>query len=180
MNRRRLQIRPGCKRHAQKAKIKCTFLQHRALISRKDIAQRKFDRQIQRPVLIEVASLIMLLLTFAVPVAAFVGIAQTSRTGLEENGKLGFVLIISMLVIFGITFALNHYIFRLSPGENAVQSLSVGFPNFPAVGLPLVSSLMGPSSAVSVAVALVAGSIFVSPLTLGRFGSARKGDQLFT
>ena len=28
------------------------------------------------------ASLIVLLLTFAVPVAAFVGIAQTSRTGL--------------------------------------------------------------------------------------------------
>jgi malonate transporter len=85
-----------------------------------------------------VASLTVLLLTFAVPVAAFVGIAQTSRSGLEENGKLVFVLVISMLVIFGITFAINHYVFRLSPGENAVQSLSVGFPNFPAVGLPLL------------------------------------------
>jgi malonate transporter and related proteins len=113
-----------------------------------------------------VASLIVLLLTFAVPVAAFVGIAQTSRGGLEENGKLVFVLVISMLVIFGITFALNHYVFRLSPGENAVQSLSVGFPNFPAVGLPLLGSLMGPGSTVSVAVSLAAGSIFISPLTL--------------
>jgi hypothetical protein len=71
-----------------------------------------------------------------------------------------------MLVIFGITFVLNHYVFRLSPGENAVQSLSVGFPNFPAVGLPLLGSLMGPESAVSVAVSLAAGSIFISPLTL--------------
>jgi malonate transporter and related proteins len=113
-----------------------------------------------------VASLIVLLLTFAVPVAAFVGIAQTSRSRLEKNGKLVFVLVISMLVIFGITFAINHYVFRLSPGENAVQSLSVSFPNFPAVGLPLLGSLMGPGSAVSVAVCLAAGSIFISPLTL--------------
>ena len=113
-----------------------------------------------------VASLTVLLLTFAVPVAAFVGIAQTSRSGLEENGKLVFVLVISMLVIFGITFAINHYVFRVSPGENAVQSLSVGFPNFPAVGLPLLGSLMGPGSAVSVAFCLAAGSIFISPLTL--------------
>jgi malonate transporter and related proteins len=122
-------------------------------------ARRMIDNQ-------HVANLIVLLLTFAVPVAAFVGVAQTSRGGLEENGKLVFVLVISMLVIFGITFALNHYVFRLSPGENAVQSMNVGFPNFPAVGLPLLGSLMGPSSAVSVAACLVAGSIFISPLTL--------------
>jgi hypothetical protein len=51
---------------------------------------------------------------------------------LEENGKLVLVLVISMLVIFGIMFALNHYVFRLSSGQNAVQSLSVGFPNFAA------------------------------------------------
>jgi malonate transporter and related proteins len=122
-------------------------------------ARRIIDNQ-------HVASLIVLLLTFAVPVAAFVGVARTSRSGLEENGKLVFVLVISMLVIFAITFALNHYVFRLSPGENALQSLSVGFPNFPAVGLPLLGSLMGPGSAVSVAVSLAAGSIFISPLTL--------------
>jgi predicted permease len=71
-----------------------------------------------------------------------------------------------MLVIFGITFALNHYIFRLSPGENAVQSLSVGFPNFAAVGLPLLGSVMGPGSAISAAVSLAAGSVFISPLAL--------------
>jgi len=45
-------------------------------------------------------------------------VAQTSRSGLEQNGKLVLVLVISMLVIFGIAFALNHYVFRLSPGEN--------------------------------------------------------------
>jgi predicted permease len=104
--------------------------------------------------------------TFVLPVALFVGVAQTSRSGLEENGELFLVIVISMLVIFGITFALNHYVFRLSPGENAVQSLSVGFPNYAAVGLPLLGSVMGPGSAVSVAVSVAAGSVFISPLTL--------------
>src|ERR1700704_313970 len=122
-------------------------------------ARRIIDNQ-------HVASLNVLLMTFVLPAALFVGVAQTSRSGLEENGKLFLVLGISMLVIFGITFALNHYVFRLSRGENAIQSLSVGFPNYAAVGLPLLGSVMGPGSMVSVAVSVAAGSIFISPLTL--------------
>src|ERR1700732_422330 len=122
-------------------------------------ARRIIDNQ-------HVASLNVLLMTFALPVALFAGVAKTSRSGLEENGKLVLVLVISMLVIFGITFALNHYVFRLSSGENAVQSLSVGFPNFAAVGLPLLGSVLGPGSAVSAAVSFAAGSVFISPLAM--------------
>jgi malonate transporter len=122
-------------------------------------ARRIIDNQ-------QVASLTVLVMMFALPAALFVGVAQTSRSGLEENGKLVLVLVISMLVIFGITFALNHYVFRLSPGQNAVQSLTVGFPNFAAVGLPLLGSVVGPGSAVSAAVSLAAGSVFISPLAL--------------
>jgi predicted permease len=90
----------------------------------------------------QVASLNVLVMTFALPSALFVGVAQTSRSGLVERDKLVLVLVISMLVIFGITFALNHYVFRLSPGENAVQSLSVACPNFTGVGLPLLGSII--------------------------------------
>jgi malonate transporter and related proteins len=122
-------------------------------------ARRIIDNQ-------HVASLNALVMTFALPAALFVGVAQTSRSGLEQNGKLVLVLVISMLVIFGIAFALNHYVFRLSPGENAVQSLGIGFPNYAAVGLPLLGSIIGPGSAVSVAASIAAGSVFISPLTL--------------
>ena len=59
-------------------------------------ARRMIDNQ-------HVASLNVLLMTFVLPVALFVGVAQTSRSGLEENGKLVLVLVISMLVIFGIS-----------------------------------------------------------------------------
>ena len=43
-------------------------------------ARRIIDNQ-------HLASLIVLLMTFAVPVAAFVGVAQTSRRGLQEDGN---------------------------------------------------------------------------------------------
>src|ERR1700737_872660 len=122
-------------------------------------ARRIIDNQ-------QVASLTVLVMTFALPAALFVGVAQTSRSGLVGREKLVLVLVISMLVIFGITFALNHYVFLLSPGENAVQSLGVGFPNFAGVGLPLLGSIIGPGSMVSVAASIAAGSVFISPLTL--------------
>ena len=48
-------------------------------------ARRIIDNQ-------RIASLNVLLMTFALPVALFVGVAQTSRSGLEENGELVFVL----------------------------------------------------------------------------------------
>ena len=70
------------------------------------------------------ASLNVLLVTYAAPTALFVGVAQISRSGLKENGKLVLVLVISMLVIFGITFALNHCVFRLSPTPTS-SSVSV-------------------------------------------------------
>jgi malonate transporter len=44
-------------------------------------ARRIIDNQ-------HLASLNVLLMTFVLPVALFDGVAQTSRSGLEENGKL--------------------------------------------------------------------------------------------
>ncbi len=130
-------------------------------------ARRIIDNQ-------HVASLNALVMTFALPAALFVGVAQTSRSGLAGHEKLFLVLFISMSMIFGITFALNRYVFRLNPGENAVQSLSVGFPNFAGVGMPLLASVIGPGSAVSVAASIAAGSVFISPLTLAILESRGK------
>jgi malonate transporter len=130
-------------------------------------ARRIIDNQ-------HVASLNALVMTFALPAALFVGVAQTSRGGLEENVKLVLALVISMLVIFGIAFAINHYVFRLSLGENAVQSLGVGFPNYAAVGLPLLGSIIGAGTAVSVAASVAAGSVFISPLTLAALEARSK------
>jgi len=86
-------------------------------------ARRLIDNQ-------HVASLNVLVTTFALPAALFVSVAQTSRSGLEESGKLGLVLVISMLVIFGIMFALNHYVFPFGSGSKRRPVVECRFPQF--------------------------------------------------
>src|ERR1700720_319187 len=63
---------------------------------------------------------------------------------------------VASLTVLVMTFALPA----------ALQSLSVCFPNFAAVGLPLLGSVMGPGSAINAAVSLAAGSVFISPLAM--------------
>ena len=53
-----------------------------------------------------------------------------------------------------------------SKADASLQALTIGFPNLAGVGLPIVSSVLGPAGTVPVAVALASGSILISPLTL--------------
>jgi malonate transporter len=54
----------------------------------------------------------------------------------------------------------------VSRSDASLQALTIGFPNLAGVGLPVLSSMLGPGGAVPVAVALASGSILISPLTL--------------
>jgi malonate transporter and related proteins len=55
---------------------------------------------------------------------------------------------------------------RLGKADASLQALTIAFPNLAGVALPIVSEVIGPAGAVPLAVALAAGSIVVSPLTL--------------
>ena len=70
---------------------------------------------------------------------------------------------------------------QLDPSDSSVVALTVGFPNSAAVGLPLLASVFGVQSDVTVATSLAVGAITVSPVTLAileahRYGSAREFD----
>jgi malonate transporter and related proteins len=54
-----------------------------------------------------------------------------------------------------------------------MQSLTVALPNYAAAGLPIVTALFGPDHIVPVAVAIAAGSLFPSPITLALFELAK-------
>lgn len=113
-----------------------------------------------------VNSLNALLMTFALPFSLFIALAQTPANRLSSGLSLGLVLILSMLIIYAITILLNRRLFRKSMGEAAVQSLNVAFPNLAGVGLPLLGTLFGREGSMSVSVALAAGAVILSPLTL--------------
>ncbi|MEJ0091669.1 MAG: AEC family transporter [Limisphaerales bacterium] len=113
-----------------------------------------------------VNSLNTLVMTFALPLSLFIAMAQTPATRLASGAILGLVLTLSMLVLFVITYFLNRHVFGKSSSETAIQSLNVSLPNYASVGLPLLGAVIGPESATSVSVAIAAGTVIMSPLTL--------------
>jgi malonate transporter len=68
--------------------------------------------------------------------------------------------------LYLIWYLFQRRISRASRAEASLQALTVAFPNLGGVGLSLVSAILGPTKTVPVAVAVAAGSILISPVTL--------------
>jgi malonate transporter len=82
------------------------------------------------------------------------------------QGPLFAILGAVMLIIYLLWYLVERKVLRISRGEAALQALTVAFPNCAGIGLPIASTVLGPTATVSVAVALAAGSILVTPFTL--------------
>ncbi len=113
-----------------------------------------------------VASLNVMLMQFALPLTLFVSIARTSQSVILENGPLALVLAIALLLVYGIVFFVQRRIYKLSLGDSAVETLTIAFPNFASIGLPLLLPVFGPQAALPVAISIATGSVTISPLTL--------------
>ncbi|MBF4575497.1 AEC family transporter [Frondihabitans sp. VKM Ac-2883] len=120
-----------------------------------------------------VADLNHLVMFFALPISLFTAIATTERAVILSNWWLAVVLIIVMLVTYAVVYVVQTKLFRLRPADVAVQTLTTAFPNYAAIGLPLTAAVFGPSAALAVAVAIAAGSVTISPLTLALLENAR-------
>jgi len=113
-----------------------------------------------------VGELNALVMDFAVPLAIFATIVQTSRATLHDQVPLAVLLASSMLILFAATYAMARWPFGYSASEASVQALTTSLPNYAAAGLPLIAALLGSKELVAVAVAIACGSIVVSPITL--------------
>lgn len=113
-----------------------------------------------------VGGLNSLVMDFALPASLFAATAATSRSVMLAQGSLFAIQGVAMLVIYLVWYLIERRISATSSGEAAVQALTVALPNYAAAGLPIVSALLGPTETVHVAVAIAAGSILPSPLTL--------------
>ena len=125
-----------------------------------------------------VASLNVLLMQFALPVTLFISIAKTPRAVIEGNGPLALVLALGLSVTFGIVALVQSRVFKLDLGDTAVETLTIAFPNFASIGLPLLLPIFGASAALTVAIAIAVGSVTISPMTLAmlEMAKARKAD----
>jgi len=113
-----------------------------------------------------VSELNAMVMDFAIPAAIFATVAQASRATLVGQAPLAAILCLSMLLLYGVIYLMARKVFKVAAGEAAVQACTTSLPNYAAAGLPLLTSLLGPSSVVAVAVSIACGAIVVSPLTL--------------
>ena len=124
-----------------------------------------------------VRTLNLFVMRFALPSALFTAIAHTPRAVIVGNGPLMGVLAISMLTFYVIFFIMQRRLFGQDIGPASMQTLTSALPNYASVGLPLLGAVYGPSSALSVAVAIAVGATTVSPLTLFFLSSAANTDE---
>jgi malonate transporter len=113
-----------------------------------------------------VGELNALVMDFALPASLFVATASAPRSVMMAQGGLFAVLGFAMLVLYAFWYLIARRLLKASRAEAAVQALTVALPNYAAAGLPIVSAILGPTEVVPVAIAIAAGSILPSPLTL--------------
>jgi len=124
-----------------------------------------------------ISSLNHTLMMFALPAALFTAIAKTSHKVVVDNASSMLVLAIALLIIYIFIIMLQYKFFKLNMADGAVQSLTVAFPNFASIGLPLLVSVFGPSGALPVAIAIAVGSVTISPLTLTFLELSKQGTS---
>jgi malonate transporter len=113
-----------------------------------------------------VSQLNALVMDFALPASLFVATATTPRATLLAQWPLLLTLAVSMLALYALSYWMQRRLFALGSTEASVQALTIAFPNYAAAGLPLIAAVFDASHAIYVALAVAAGSILLSPLTL--------------
>lgn len=126
-----------------------------------------------------VSSLNVLLMQFALPLTLFISIAKTPQAVIFQNGPLALVLALGLVITYVIVGFIQSKVFGLTLGDTAVQTLTISFPNFASIGLPLLLPIFGAQASLSVAIAIAVGSVTISPLTLAmlELDKARKADE---
>ncbi|MEI9988409.1 MAG: AEC family transporter [Rhizomicrobium sp.] len=107
-----------------------------------------------------------LVMSFALPASLFVATACAPRREMLEQAPLFVIFGGMMLAVFAAWYAYARVYASASKADASLQALTIAFPNLAGVGLPIAASVVGPGGTVPLAVALAAGSIIISPLSL--------------
>ena len=113
-----------------------------------------------------VETLNTLVMSFALPASLFVATASATRSQMLGQAPLFAIFGGVMVLVYVGWYLIARFVLKASRADGSLQALTIAFPNLAGVGLPISSSVLGATGAVPVAVALAAGSILVTPLTL--------------
>ncbi|MDT0174671.1 AEC family transporter [Enterobacter sp. BRE11] len=115
-----------------------------------------------------VSLLNIFVMDFALPAALFSATVQTAWPGIVAQWPLIVVLTGAMWITYAASYFLATKIFKKSPQDAAVLTLTVALPNYAALGLPILGSVLGENAttSLSVAVSIACGSVLLTPLCL--------------
>ncbi|WHQ75747.1 AEC family transporter [Pantoea sp. Lij88] len=116
----------------------------------------------------EVSLLNIFVMDFALPAALFSATVQTPWSGIVAQSPLIVVLTGAMWITYAAIYFLATRVFKKSPQDAAVMTLTVALPNYAALGLPILGSVLGEgsSTSLSVAVSIACGSVLMTPFCL--------------
>ncbi|HBQ78158.1 MAG TPA: AEC family transporter [Erwinia persicina] len=128
-----------------------------------------------------VSLLNIFVMDFALPAALFSATVQTPWAGIVQQSPLILVLVLAMWIVYAAIYFISTRLFHKSPQDAAVLTLTVALPNYAALGLPILGSVLGEgaSTSLSVAVSIACGSVLMTPfclLTLEREKARAAGD----
>ncbi|NYH27197.1 AEC family transporter [Paraburkholderia bryophila] len=118
-----------------------------------------------------------MLVDYALPFALFLYTAKMQRASLGSHLMLILLLIAVMLVPYFASLALSRFVFNVAPSNAAVRAVTIGMPNFAAIGLPLLHSVYGDESNLTVALAITTASVVMSPAGLILLERAKTRDS---
>jgi predicted permease len=114
----------------------------------------------------EASILIRLVMTYALPVALFVGTVSQTRGALLQDLPLLIVLAVAICGLYGVVLLVCRFAFRLALGRSALAALAASAPNVGFVGPTVLGSLYGAASGLPVALGNLVIVLTVVPLTV--------------
>lgn len=115
-----------------------------------------------------VALLNVFVMDFSLPAALFSATVKTPWSGIVQQWPLIVVLVLSMWFGWFLLYTLATRLFHQSAQDAAVLTLTVSLPNYAALGLPVLGSVLGAgaTTSLSVAVSIACGSVLLTPFCL--------------
>lgn len=108
---------------------------------------------------------------YVFPALLFIHTATTSPADVF-NGRWMLAFVISIALLWAISFASNKVGLRRTLKQSSMQAMLCSFPNMGGMGVPFLILLLGPASTISVAIAnfvvalsLIPGTIFLLELS---------------
>ncbi|MEM8573515.1 MAG: AEC family transporter [Pseudomonadota bacterium] len=128
----------------------------------------------------EVPTFNRMVLTYALPLALFVGVFSAGREELLADVPLVIFLFLAVVGTYVLVLLIAIFIFHHPPGLSALRALMASGPSTAFVGVPVLGALYGATANIPIAVGGIIISIFLVPATLILLGLDAARDAQLT